>query len=170
MRLTSNTKLKHMLGTLTTPEIERLLKKEVVGRIGCRTGDRVYVVPISYVYDGECIYCHTHEGLKVEAMRKNPKVCFEVDHLHDMANWQSIIVQGEFEELTHPELRTHGLKLLHQRILPMPSSETTHLSSDWPFLPEQLNRIVGVTFRIRPIEKTGRFEKSPAASTTFFSI
>ena len=152
------------------PEIEKLLKKEVVGRIGCTDGDIVYVVPISFVYDGSYIYCHTHEGLKTELMRKRPKICFEVDHLRDMANWQSVIVQGEFEELTDPALRGHALKQLHERILPMPSSETTHLSADWPFPPEEFNKIVGVTFRIRPIEKTGRFEKSGTPAVTFFGI
>lgn len=77
------------------PEIEKLLKREVVGRIGCTDGDIVYVVPISFVYDGSYIYCHTHEGLKTELMRKRPKICFEVDQLRDMANWQSAIVQDQ---------------------------------------------------------------------------
>ena len=62
------------------PEIERLLSKEVVGRIGCTDGQMVYVVPISYTYDGQYVYCHTHEGLKLQLMRKHARVCFEVDH------------------------------------------------------------------------------------------
>jgi len=159
-----------MLGNLTTPEIERLLTKEVVGRIGCTDGDAVYVVPISYAYDGEYVYCHTHEGLKVDIMRKHPLVCFEVDHLHNMANWQSVIAHGQFEELSDPALRKDALERLHGRILPLVSSETTHLSKDWPFAPADMNRIQGVTFRIRLEKKTGRFEKSPAPAQTFFSI
>jgi len=159
-----------MLGKLTMPEIEKLLRKEVLGRIGCTDGDVVYVVPISYVYDGEYIYCHTHEGLKVDIMRKHKKVCFEVDSLRNMANWQSVVVQGEFEELTDPALRSHALQRLHERILPMPSSETAHLSADWPFPPAEFNKIAGITFRIRLMEKTGRFEKSPASAITFYGI
>jgi nitroimidazol reductase NimA-like FMN-containing flavoprotein (pyridoxamine 5'-phosphate oxidase superfamily) len=159
-----------MLGHLTLPEIEKLLTKEVVGRIGCSDANQVYVVPISYAYDGQYIYCHTHEGLKVQIMRSNPKVCFEVDHLHNMANWQSVIAQGVFEELKDKELRKDALQRLHGRILPLVSSETTHLSHDWPFRPSELNKIAGVTFRIRLEEKTGRFETSPVAAQTFFSI
>ena len=151
-------------------ETDRLLRKEVFGRLACGENDTIYVVPISYVYDGEYIYCHTQEGLKVDIMRKQPKVCFEVDHLKDMANWQSAVVFGTFEELTDPGLRSLGLKKLHERILPMPSSETTHLSSDWPFPPEEFNRITGVTFRIRAEKKTGRFERSERAPITFFSL
>lgn len=49
-------------------------------------------------------------------------------------------------------------------------SETTHLSPDWPFAPAELNKIQGVTFRIRLEEKTGRFERSSPVAVTFFSI
>ncbi|MBN8852055.1 MAG: pyridoxamine 5'-phosphate oxidase [Sphingobacteriales bacterium 50-39] len=159
-----------MLGILTMPEIERLLSKEVVGRIGCTDGEKVYIVPISYAYDGEYIYCHTHEGLKVDMMRKHPIVGFEVDHMQNMANWQSVIAHGKFEELKELSLRKDALERLNGRILPLVSSETTHLSKDWPFSPADPNNIDGVTFRIRLEEKTGRFEKSPAPAQTFFSI
>ncbi|HEY6899488.1 MAG TPA: pyridoxamine 5'-phosphate oxidase family protein [Puia sp.] len=159
-----------MIGHLSIPETEKLLRKEVVGRIGCAEGSSVYVVPISYTYDGTYIYCHTYEGLKVDIMRRQPHVCFEVDRMHDMANWQSVIVNGTFEELNEPLQRSHALKLLHERILPMPSSETTHLSSDWPFLPEEFSQIKGVTFRIKVETKSGRYEKSGTSAVTFFSI
>jgi nitroimidazol reductase NimA-like FMN-containing flavoprotein (pyridoxamine 5'-phosphate oxidase superfamily) len=159
-----------MLGKLTSPEIEKLLRREVVGRLGCTDGKMVYVVPISYHYDGEYVYCHTHEGMKIEIMRQHPVVGFEVDKMQNMANWQSVVAHGRFEELTDPELRRDALQKLHERILPVISSETTHLSPDWPFAPAELNKIVGVTFRIRLEEKTGRFERSPHVAQTFFSI
>jgi len=158
-----------MLGKLTISEVERVLTKEVVGRIGCSDGQKVYVVPISYAYDGTYVYCHSHEGLKVEIMRKNPRVCFEVDDLQNMANWQSVVAHGIFEELKEEALRNDALQRLHGRVLPLVSSETTHLSRDWPFTPSDLSKVAGVTFRIKLEEKTGRFEKSPVASQTFFS-
>ena len=79
------------------------MERQIIGRIGCSNGSKTYIVPISYAYDGECVYCHTHEGMKIEYMRRNPNVCFEVDHQHNMANWQSIIAWGVFEELTDSE-------------------------------------------------------------------
>ena len=148
-----------MLGKLNIPEIEALLSKQLIGRIGCRYGDSLYVVPISYAYDGEYVYCHTQEGMKINIMRKNPKVCFEVDHLINMANWQSVIAWGEFEELTDTKERNKALHKLHERIFPMIASETVHLSSDWPFPPEEFSKIPGIAFRIRLGAKTGRFEK-----------
>jgi hypothetical protein len=96
--------------------------------------------------------------MKIEYMRRNPNVCFEVDHQHNMANWQSIIAWGVFEELTDSEQRVKALHKLHERILPFIASETVQLSPDWPFPPEELNKITGITFRIHLTEKTGRFE------------
>jgi nitroimidazol reductase NimA-like FMN-containing flavoprotein (pyridoxamine 5'-phosphate oxidase superfamily) len=139
----------------------------VVGRLGCTDGCRPYIVPISYHYDGDYIYCHTREGMKIDIMRKNPCVCFEVDHLTDMANWESVIARGDFEELKDPALRSMDLDKLYHRVLPLVSSETTHLSPDWPFAPAELDRIEGVTFRIRVNEKTGRFERTCATEQAF---
>lgn len=149
-----------MFGKLNTQEIERLLESQLVGHIGCQYGASVYVVPISYAYDGDYIYCHTQEGMKIDCMRKNPKVCFEVDHQQNMANWESVIAWGEFEELQDTEQRNKALRRLHERILPLIASETVQLSPDWPFPPEEFSEIKGVTFRIRLTEKTGRSEKT----------
>ncbi|WP_256587866.1 pyridoxamine 5'-phosphate oxidase family protein, partial [Pseudomonas sp. FW306-2-11BA] len=73
-------------------------------------------------------------------MRKQPVVCLEVDRMHDMGNWLSVVAHGRFEELTDPVLRSQALQKLHERILPVISSETTHLSPDWPFAPVELNK------------------------------
>ena len=149
-----------MLGILNTEEIEQLLGRRMLGRIGCHYGDSIYVVPISYAYDGEYVYCHTHEGLKIDCMREYPKVCFEVDHLEDMANWQSVIAWGMFEELKEGPPRYQALQKLHDRVLPFAPSETVLLSQDWLFTTPELSEIPGIVFRIKLETKTGRFEKA----------
>jgi nitroimidazol reductase NimA-like FMN-containing flavoprotein (pyridoxamine 5'-phosphate oxidase superfamily) len=149
-----------MLGISDMQQIELLLHSEIIGRIGCHDLNSTYIVPISYAYDGKYIYCHTHEGKKVDMMRRNPRVCFEVDHLENMANWQSVIAWGTFEELKDAAGRSKALQHLHERIYPMVSSETVRLSPEWPFPPGELNRIKGISFRILLEEKTGRYEKT----------
>jgi nitroimidazol reductase NimA-like FMN-containing flavoprotein (pyridoxamine 5'-phosphate oxidase superfamily) len=99
-----------MMGQLSTDEIESLLRTSVLGRIGCTDGKLIYIVPISFAYDGTYIYCHTNEGLKTDILRKNPSVCFEVEALENLANWQTIIAQGTFEELIDPVLRLDALQ------------------------------------------------------------
>ena len=147
-----------MFGELKTNEIEELLQKEVVGRIGCYSNAMVYVVPISYAYDGKDIYAHTYEGLKMEMMRKNPNVCFEIDDFRDMGRWQSVIAWGRFEEITDKEERRHAFRLLLNRSLPAVSSVTTHLGNSWPFSEDEAEDVDGIFFKISISEKTGRFE------------
>ena len=149
-----------MLGKLNPDDVETLVKQQLVGRIGCHAKDVTYVVPISYAYDGAYIYGHTFEGMKVDMMRKNPKVCFQVDDTTDLANWQSAVLWGEFEELAEGPERILALHKLTERRLPLISSETMHLTSQWPFRDEDVSKISGIVFRIRVTEKTGRFEKS----------
>lgn len=147
-----------MLGILEPQLVENLLKTQIVGRIGCYSDGETYVVPISYAYDGSYIYCHTHEGKKAAMMRKNPNVCFEIDELKDMANWKSVIVQGVFEELKEKHERNVAMQTLLGRYLPIMSSVTTHLGEHWPFQPDDTTEIKGLVFRIKVIQKTGRFE------------
>ena len=158
-----------MFRNLNPSEIEEVLSHQLVGRIGCHADGKTYVVPISYAYDGGFVYAHTFEGLKVSIMRKNPAVCFQVDNMSDMANWKSVITWGQYEELTNTDERKKALGYLTRRTLPLVSSETTHLGKVWPFLPEDLNRIDGIVFRIRLEEKTGKAEsnKVPASTINF---
>jgi uncharacterized protein len=152
-----------MIDTLNNNEIEEVLKKHFVGRIGCHTNDQVYVVPVSYAYDGEYVYVRSFEGKKIEIMRNNPKVCFEVDETQNMANWKSVIGWGEFEELTDKAERSKALKILIDRHLPLLTSDLSQLGDIWPFPPEDLSTIKGIVFRILLNEKTGRYERSQAS-------
>jgi nitroimidazol reductase NimA-like FMN-containing flavoprotein (pyridoxamine 5'-phosphate oxidase superfamily) len=149
-----------MMGQLTSGEIDNLLHQAVLGRIGCSDGQKIYVIPISYVYDGQYVYCHTHEGLKIDILRKNPTVCFEVEIIENLANWQTVIAHGVFEELTDPALRMDALQKLYDRRLPAITSQTTKLKEEWPFGAESLGQIEGIALRIRLDSKTGRFEKA----------
>lgn len=157
-----------MIGELSHIEIEEVLKHQIVGRIGCHAGDMTYVVPISYAYDSTYIYGRTKEGMKITLMRKNANVCFEVDEMKDMANWKSVIAWGKFEELIEKTTRIKALQHLADRILPLISSETTHLSPEWPFPDGNINDIDGIVFRIKLEKKTGRFEKSSITSSYYF--
>lgn len=149
-----------MFGEMKKQEVEALLKSQIVGRLACCQDNEPYMVPMSYAYDGEYIYGHSKEGMKIQMMRKNPKICFQVDKMEDMANWKSVIVWGKYEELASMDERSLGLKILMDRVLPIVSSETVHLSPHWPFPPQQIGSIKGIVFRIKIEKMTGRFEKS----------
>jgi uncharacterized protein len=149
-----------MIGNLNNQQIEDLLHQEVLGRIGVYGNGKVYIVPISYAYQGDYIYCHTREGMKLDIMRKNPEVCFEVEDLKDMRNWQSVICWGSFEEIKDKQKRQKAIQLLLKRPLTVLSSVTTHLGASWPFADEEdIDEIDGIVFRIHVQNATGKFEQ-----------
>lgn len=90
-----------MLRELSEKETIEFLKKKSFGRIGCTDGENVYIVPLNYQYEDNSIICYSLEGLKIEIMRKHPAVCFEVDEIVDSNNWKSVVINGQFEEITN---------------------------------------------------------------------
>jgi uncharacterized protein len=145
-----------MLGDLTHDEIEQLLRRESVGRIGCSAEGRIYVVPVTYAYDGDCVYAHSADGLKIRTMRANPAVCFEVEHVIDLAHWSSVVAWGTYEELGgHDEERASTLLL--SRFGATPTSATALKRPRLHGVAQEASRTT--LFRLRLSEKTGRFER-----------
>lgn len=149
----------HMIGELSTEEMERVLRDEVVGRIGCHARGDTYVVPVTYVYDGSSIISHTGEGLKIRMMRENPKVCFEVDQLGHLPSWRSVIVRGLFEELRDKELEL-GLQHLVERLRVGPAAVPGHGAGVYVATDEPGPARQSIVLAIRIRDMTGRFETS----------
>jgi len=149
-----------MLGILNNEEIEKLLYEQNVGRLACYADGKLYLVPITYVYDGEYIMGHTNEGTKVSMMRKNPEVCFETDKMNDIFNWQSVIIWGLYEELKGDEA-TNAFKKIYERISPlMKTTKEVHPhAEDKTIHKRDISLDSAIVYRIRILEKTGRFEK-----------
>jgi nitroimidazol reductase NimA-like FMN-containing flavoprotein (pyridoxamine 5'-phosphate oxidase superfamily) len=92
-----------MLAELTQQEIEEVLYDNSIGRIGCVDGGMPYIVPVNYRYEGGYVQCYSLEGMKMQIMRSNPDVCFEVEQIHDQHHWKTVICWGIFEEITDEE-------------------------------------------------------------------
>ena len=149
-----------MRGSLSPVEIEKLLQTELVARLGCHAEGRTYVVPVTYVYDGDCLLVQSADGLKVRMMHQNPLVCVEVDHIDDLANWRSVIASGRFEELFGSDA-TVALARLRERLEPFVVSETTPAAETLREGETHVRSGNGHAsiYRIRLFEKTGRFER-----------
>jgi nitroimidazol reductase NimA-like FMN-containing flavoprotein (pyridoxamine 5'-phosphate oxidase superfamily) len=130
---------------LSAEGIEALLRTAIVGRIACcghgRTGDgRPYLVPLAYGYDGEAVYAHSGPGRKLDLMRSEPRVTFEVDEAEASDRWRSVIAEGTFEEITDQRQRDAALEVIYGvNGVPDLGSQT-------------------VVFRIRLTSRSGRFE------------
>lgn len=152
-----------MIGDLTESQIDHLLRTECVTRIGCHDGTRSYVVPVTYVFHDGCFYAHSGLGLKIEIMRAHPEVCVEVDHIDDLATWQSVIAWGIYEELEGAEAET-AMALLVGRLIPLIAESGGRLPHPWNGHSGSTEHILhrasrhGVVYRIRVTDKTGRYE------------
>ena len=149
-----------MLGELTKDEIEDLLISNVIGRIGCCTSQKMYVVPVTYAYDGKFIIGHTVEGMKITLLRQNPECCFEVDTMNNLADWRSVIAWGTFEELAGEEASKASDQLV-KKLASLRPSETSHPqrmgpSSSVRTTTQGKNPII---YRILLKEKSGRYER-----------
>lgn len=148
-----------MTGELNNEQIENVLQSQVHGMLSCVDGDKPYIVPLSYAYDGQFIYCQSKEGKKLRILRKNPNICFQVLIMSGMNNWKSVIVYGIFEELTTSNA-IEARKLLFDKILTLLTPSMVHQfgHSTGEIITDK-NRIKDVMFKINISEKTGILEK-----------
>ena len=149
-----------MIGQLNKEQIEEVLRSNALGRLACRDNDKIYVVPVNYVYDGKHILAHSVEGMKIRMMRKNPSVCFEVDEMKSFTNWKSVIAWGRYEEIKEEMEKYRAMKLFVDRMMHLKFSETAQLPeiSEQRVHPRSPGVIKPVVYRIVISEKTGRFE------------
>jgi len=103
--------------------INEILTKSEVCRLAMMDADKPYILPFNYGYEENCIYIHSApEGKKIELLRKNNKVCFEIEQIaeivkHDKAckwetKYRSLIGYAEVEIITDFEQKKKGLDII----------------------------------------------------------
>lgn len=148
-----------MLGELSQKQIEDLLKRQVIGRLGCHHHGVTYVVPVNYVYKDGVIYAHSGSGKKIDMMRQNPSVCFEVDEIENIFKWQCVIAQGRFEEIKDIEEQEQAMQGLIHRIMPFVETPAGHPSHGITANAYDAGtKIDLIIYKIQIIKATGRFE------------
>lgn len=126
-----------------------------MGRMAFSFRDRVDIEPLHYVFRDGWLYGRTSPGSKLQTLRHNPWVAFEVDEIDGVFDWRSVVVHGALYFLA-PDAMTaerstwdRGIALL-RRVIP----DTLRPSDPVAFRT--------VVFRIRAAEMTGRSAASPA--------
>ncbi len=60
--------------------IDDIIRRSRVCRLGLSDGDRPYIIPLCFGYRNGRLYFHTADrGLKIDILKKNPRICFEFD-------------------------------------------------------------------------------------------
>ncbi len=114
-----------------------------------------YVVPVCYGYDGEALYFHSApRGRKLEIIRRNPDVCFQVDVGAQLVReaapcrctmrYRSVIGYGRAHILADPAEKVAGLRALMDH----------YADGEWEFSPDSVERVAVV--RIDVDKLTGK--------------
>lgn len=60
--------------------LEEILHKAWICRLAMSADDQPYVIPLCFGYRDKTLYIHcAQEGLKIDMLKKNHRVCFEAD-------------------------------------------------------------------------------------------
>jgi uncharacterized protein len=110
-------------------EMEQILREEVLGYLGLAGEEQPYVVPLNYAYAaGKILFHCALTGQKLDAIRRNPRVCFTVGRqtgeVRDHAgapchvDSDSVICYGRARLLNDPVERAAALNAFNRRFRP----------------------------------------------------
>jgi nitroimidazol reductase NimA-like FMN-containing flavoprotein (pyridoxamine 5'-phosphate oxidase superfamily) len=100
--------------------LHSVINKATVCRIGLVKGDRPYVIPLCFGFDGRNIYFHSaRSGEKVEILKANKNICIEFEQDISIienekpCNWTAryltVVVHGTAELVDELEEKRYGL-------------------------------------------------------------
>lgn len=76
-------------------EIDAILQSAAVCRIAMCEGDRPYIVPVTFAVRNSRLYFHcAKSGKKIDMLKANASVCFEVDIPGELVRGQTACVWG----------------------------------------------------------------------------
>ena len=104
-------------------EIEEIIKKSKVCHIGLVDKEEPYIVPVFFGYERGALYFHSAlEGRKVDVIKKNNRVCFEIESDVEVigadepcrwaAKYRSVMGVGRAYFLEKAEEKVHGLSVM----------------------------------------------------------
>ena len=136
-----------MMTMLNEIQARKVLQSARVARLGCIVNGEPYVVPISCHLEDDCLYSHSLPGMKISALRENPRACVQVDEIESDLHWRSVIASGKYEEITKSNEREESLtRLLRKFPLLTPVESAIVVDGSTPQV---------IVFRIRIDRLTG---------------
>ncbi|MDE5422085.1 pyridoxamine 5'-phosphate oxidase family protein [Ancylomarina sp. DW003] len=106
--------------------IQDILNTSHICRIGLSDTDYPYILPLNYGHEDNVLYFHcAPEGRKIDLIKKNNKVCFEIESDYRLvtdevsckwtSEYRSLIGIGEIEIIHSPEEKVKGLDIIMQQ-------------------------------------------------------
>jgi len=103
--------------------LEEILSNQVICRLAMVDGERPYIIPVNYGYREGFLYIHSApEGKKIDLLRQNQEVCFEVEDKMEITKgekacdwstrYRSVVGYGTVEILSDAESKQQGLEVI----------------------------------------------------------
>jgi nitroimidazol reductase NimA-like FMN-containing flavoprotein (pyridoxamine 5'-phosphate oxidase superfamily) len=136
--------------------MQSIFDEAPVCRLGLCMDNIPYVVPMNFAYKDNSLYLHAAlEGKKLDMLRANSLVCFEIDHKleivssHAGCNWTmryySIIGWGKASFIEEAEIKAGALNVIMEKYTGR---------ADYSFPEDSLEKVVVIKIRIT--EMTGK--------------
>jgi len=108
-------------------DIKEIISKIKVCRLGLMDQEVPYIVPLNFGYTftdqlDTLVFHSAHKGRKMDLLKTNPKVCFEMDDEHQLITGElacdytydfvSIIGSGKIEFIEDRSEKIHALEIL----------------------------------------------------------
>ncbi len=103
--------------------VQEIFEKGNICRIAFSIDNKAQIVPVNYGYNDHKLYIHSApRGSKIEWIRQNPKICFEIELPHEIitgeaacdwtTKYRSIIGHGHIRIEDHEEQKIAGLDII----------------------------------------------------------
>ena len=104
-------------------DIDEIIKRCRICHLAMCDDGQPYIVPLNFGYDGRFLYFHTApEGKKIDIIKRNNRVGFEFDILHDIvaaqkacdwgAKYESVIGSGTVEIVDDLKAKKEALEFI----------------------------------------------------------
>lgn len=139
-------------------EIDDIIRRCRVCHLAMCVDGQPYIIPLNFGYDGRFLYFHTApEGRKIDIIKRNNRVGFEFDILHDIvtaeqackwgAKYESVMGSGTAEIVDDLEAKKEALQLIMRQ----------YGNGTWDFKEEILKKTL--VLRVRILEISGKARK-----------
>ena len=139
----------------------KYLSKAFYGHLATTNDHQPYIVPVNFVYYQNHIYIHSSlNGQKLENIKNNSRVCFEVSHFTKLLPgnkpcqfgvcYWSVLVFGQAKILDNMNLKTNALHLLIKKYC-----QNEYFS---PLAPENIQQVAIIDINIDRISGKANIE------------
>lgn len=139
---------------LTREDSIKYLNEAFYGHLATVSNNQPYLVPVNYVYHQNHIYIHSApQGQKLNNIRENSRVCFEVSHSIRLlpgkkpcqfgVHYWSVLVFGQANILDDLNLKTTALKLFIKKYI--------HDNNLIPMDPDDIRKVTIIDISIETI-------------------